>query len=880
VVSPLPMAAGEQRAERAARLPYIPGLDGLRAVAVIAVLLYHAGFSVWGGFLGVEAFFVLSGFLITALLLAEWREFGAISLRRFWFRRARRLLPALFLLLAGVVLYTNIWLPRESADVYKDTFAALAYVMNWHLIFGGQSYFDPLLRPPLLQHLWSLAVEEQFYLVWPIVFVVTMRVARKIGLLALTIGAALGSIALMTVLFQPGADPSRIYYGTDTRAAGLLLGSALAMVWTPGKGMDATDVHHSWLLDILGAVALIGLIACFFGFSPWHQFLYPGGFGLVALLTLILIWVVTHPGARWMPSILGSRPLCWIGVRSYGLYLWHWPVFMVTRPYMDVSLDGVPLFALRMTVVMVLVELSYRFVELPIRQGALERTWPGIREGLARRVTSPVAQRFPHLLSSRWLSIIIPALVLTLGSGLVIMRGSSAVASDSPARTSESDGDGLPPTPLPEANPTRVLVASIPPTPEAAGDVSDTSRPGANAAEPGEIPVTPTATIAPARTSNLEALEPSIVPITATATPNVPKPFDPVLAAELERLLDRTVANGFVPGAVLSVSVPGYEPWSGASGIADGRRQLRMEPGTLIHSASLTKMFTAVVVLQLAREGALDLDASIGTWLPGIIPFEQSTTVRHLLSHTSGIHDYLEDSRFFIQAYRNPDRIWTPAEVAATTGSMGPAFRPGTPGAWRYSSTNYVILGMLVEEVTGRPLAAEIRARIVEPLNLTNTYFAPDEPFSGAKARGYIRASDRADVSMTFVYATGNIVSTVGDLRRFTEALFTDQRFQAEKAAMTAFMNTGGAYDMPELEYGLGLMAARMNVGPDPTGTTRSYEAGRVMGHIGGIAGFRSAVWWAPESGITIALSLNQADIDPNLLARDTLDAVLTWQGR
>ena len=212
---------------------------------------------------------------------------------------------------------------------------------------------------------------------------------------------------------------------------------------------------------------------------------------------------------------------------------------------------------------------------------------------------------------------------------------------------------------------------------------------------------------------------------------------------------------------------------------------------------------------------------------------------------------------------------------------FGAAFEPGTEGAWKYASTNYVILGMLVEQVTGKPLAEEMRQRIFDPLQLTHTFFAPDEPLTGELAEGYIDSSDRSDVSMTFVYATGNLISTADDLRRFVDALFGGRLIDAEAlAGMMAVVDTGGAYDMPELQYGLGLMRAQFSVGAGPDGEMRPDEVRTVFGHIGGIAGFRSAAWWAPESQITLALSINQADIDPNLLARDAFDAILTWQGR
>jgi D-alanyl-D-alanine carboxypeptidase len=192
-----------------------------------------------------------------------------------------------------------------------------------------------------------------------------------------------------------------------------------------------------------------------------------------------------------------------------------------------------------------------------------------------------------------------------------------------------------------------------------------------------------------------------------------------------------------------------------------------------------------------------------------------------------------------------------------------------------------VILGMLVEQVTGRSLAQEMRQRILGPLQLNHTFFAPDEPIEGIVAQGYIDDSDRANVSMTFVFGTANLIASIDDLRRFADGLFDGRLLSPEMLAqMEDVKDTGGAYDMPELAYGLGLMSARLNVGPAADGSQRPFEEGAAFGHIGGVAGFRSAVWHMPESDITIALSLNQADLDPNILARDILDLILTWQGR
>src|SRR5262245_59947737 len=216
-------------------LPYVPCLDGLRALAVVAVLLYHADVA-WlpGGFLGVDVFFVLSGYLITALLLAEWHAHRSIDLPRFWLRRARRLLPALFAVIAIALAFALVWLPDEVANLRGDALAALAYVTNWHLIFKQDSYFETIGRPSLFQHLWSLAVEEQFYLLWPPLLLVLLRQRGRRGALAVALIGAAASAALMMLLYQPDVDPSRLYYSTDTRAFAPLLGAALACIWPLG----------------------------------------------------------------------------------------------------------------------------------------------------------------------------------------------------------------------------------------------------------------------------------------------------------------------------------------------------------------------------------------------------------------------------------------------------------------------------------------------------------------------------------------------------------------------------------------------------------------------------------------------------------------------
>ncbi|MDQ4000065.1 MAG: acyltransferase, partial [Actinomycetota bacterium] len=246
----------------------MPGLDGLRAFAVIAVLLYHADLSwIRGGFLGVEVFFVISGYLITTLLLTEWQQQGRINLIGFWLRRARRLLPALYLLLVVTLAFAVVFLPGEVARLRDDALAAFAYVTNWYLILGEQSYFETVGRPSLLQHLWSLAVEEQFYVLWPLLLTVVLwgvaprrRWQRRRLALCIAFAGAAGSALLMAILYQPGVDPSRIYYGTDTRVAGLLFGAALAFVWVPGQLPRWAGRIRPLLLDVAGLGALGALV--------------------------------------------------------------------------------------------------------------------------------------------------------------------------------------------------------------------------------------------------------------------------------------------------------------------------------------------------------------------------------------------------------------------------------------------------------------------------------------------------------------------------------------------------------------------------------------------------------------------------------------------
>jgi peptidoglycan/LPS O-acetylase OafA/YrhL len=353
----------------------MPALDGLRAVAVAAVLLYH-GDVAWarGGYLGVDAFFVLSGFLITTLLLAEWHANRGIDLPNFWRRRARRLLPALFLVLGAVALFSATWAPADMLDRLRgDGFATLGYVANWRFVTSTQSYFAQFTSPSPLQHVWSLAIEEQFYLVWPPVFLVLLRLTRgsRRALLGITTGLAAGSALLMAALFTPGTDPSRVYYGTDTRAQSLLIGAALALL-LERRRLGATRAGRAALQTSAAGAAAV-LLWTWARTPDDADWLYQGGLTVTAVLVAIVITGVISEEPGPLGRLLSLRPVRWIGVISYGLYLWHWPIYVALTSGRT-GLDGTPLLAVRLACTAAVATASYCLVEAPIRGGAM-RGW-------------------------------------------------------------------------------------------------------------------------------------------------------------------------------------------------------------------------------------------------------------------------------------------------------------------------------------------------------------------------------------------------------------------------------------------------------------------------------------------------------------------------
>ena len=351
------------------RLGYLPALDGIRAISILAVMLYHSGL-IHGGFLGVDIFFVLSGYLITSLLIVEANQRrGRISIKKFYIRRARRLLPALFALLLVVGAIGAVWLPQQAARLRGDLVASLGYVTNWWLIAENSSYFSTAGdRPPLLTHLWSLAVEEQYYLVWPLVLIAFARVRARRWLMLTIIGAGIvASTAAAAIMYDPWSDPSRVYYGTDTRALAPLLGAALAIAVRPWRHRNRLPGGTRHLLDFLGVTSLLLLAVVAALLTDTDEALYRGGFLVIAALGAVVVGVAGHPGTA-LGEMLGTQPLRWLGERSYAIYLWHWPVCALTRPGLDVPLAGWANAAARIALAVVLAELSYHLIESPIRR--------------------------------------------------------------------------------------------------------------------------------------------------------------------------------------------------------------------------------------------------------------------------------------------------------------------------------------------------------------------------------------------------------------------------------------------------------------------------------------------------------------------------------
>lgn len=363
------------------RIPYEPALDGLRGAAVLAVVLYHldvAGHDLpfaRGGYLGVDAFFVLSGFLITSLLVVEWNETGRIDLKAFWSRRARRLLPALFLVLAAVVAYAALFAqPTELGTIRDDGLATLFYVANWHFILNDVSYFDQFLVPSPMGHMWSLAIEEQWYVVWPLAVIAVLKWKRSLTALFWVTAALCAASAVWMAVSYDADDPSRVYFGTHTRAQSLLVGALLAIALL--RGIDVRDWTARHVVPAVALVAGAGLLYAWAVTDDSSGWIYTGGFLLLSTSLAAVILAAVQPDGNLVRRGLSWEPLRRLGLISYGVYLWHWPVFVVVRPdLLERELGwrptGAVLLALRVGLTLAIATLSYVLVEQPIRSGAL-----------------------------------------------------------------------------------------------------------------------------------------------------------------------------------------------------------------------------------------------------------------------------------------------------------------------------------------------------------------------------------------------------------------------------------------------------------------------------------------------------------------------------
>ncbi|MCF7619695.1 acetyltransferase [Bacillus sonorensis] len=425
---------------------YIPGLDGLRAFAVLAVIAYHLNFN-WadGGFIGVDIFFVLSGYLITSIILPAYGDDINLDFRGFWIRRMRRLAPAASLMIIATVIWVVLFHQELLHTVRGDAAYSLLYVSNWWFIFHDLSYFDSFGSPSPLKNLWSLAIEEQFYIAWPIVLVAGMYICKKRTKLAgAVLLLALCSAVLMSVLYVPGGDPSRVYYGTDTRSFELLIGCALALVW-PMKRLSSNRLPIRLKRALHGTelAAFMIIILCIYLVDEYAPFLYHGGMLLISIIAAILIACVSHPSS-FLGHLLSWKPLRWIGTRSYGIYLWHYPVIVLSTPVHEI---GNPVYwhdALKIAATLILAELSYRFIEKPIRNDGFR---PFFRRVFVNRI---VEWKTSSTVSRMSLGLLFAAFIIFAG-GLSGIAGESkqprlphvqptGEAGDSSYRTSDQTG--------------------------------------------------------------------------------------------------------------------------------------------------------------------------------------------------------------------------------------------------------------------------------------------------------------------------------------------------------------------------------------------------------------------------------------------------------
>ena len=363
---------------------HISSIDGLRAIAVTAVVLYHLGIS-WipGGFLGVDLFFVISGYVITRLILDSINQSSALDLRAFYAARLRRIYPGFLFMVVCTIIFIGVWAPEAIKRFLSDLPFALTGTINWLLVARHQDYFETVGRPPLLQHTWSLAVELQFYLIWPIILLGVLKyfgkknIARIALVIAMVSGTTLFFVSLQ--LDQSNAQQiSHIYFGTDTHSLGLFLGSALAVSWIPQNLSADIEKRAQDVIDGIGVFGLLGLISTFLFIDESNASLYRIAFPLAGIFGCLVIISLVHPASRFAP-IISTAPFRWVGQRSYGIYIWHWVIFQVTGPSVDLSGQTWALYLARVLLVLALADISLRWVEIPFRQGLVQNWFRGMK---------------------------------------------------------------------------------------------------------------------------------------------------------------------------------------------------------------------------------------------------------------------------------------------------------------------------------------------------------------------------------------------------------------------------------------------------------------------------------------------------------------------
>lgn len=381
---------------------YITGLDGLRAFAVLIVIAYHFSFN-WagGGFLGVDIFFVISGYLITSKVLSIQENKQSFNFKEFWSSRIRRLFPAVCVMIIITFIWVILFKPNLLINILGDGVSSIFYVSNWWFIFHKLSYFDSFGSPSPFKNLWSLSIEVQFYIIWPIILIIGYKILKKRDKLAkMVFGLALLSAMLMGILYKPGIDPSRIYYGTDTRAFELLIGSWLAII-CPMKTFIARRSYslkknsnkQKKMLNITGTVSLTIFILCVIFVNEYNTFLYRGGLFLISLNAAILIACVCNPNS-YLRHIFSWKPLTWIGERSYGIYLWHYPIIVLSTPVYEIGNPSYLRVGLQLIITFIVANLSYNYIEIPIRKY-------GFKEFIKNRVLKNITNRKKRYLVRR-----------------------------------------------------------------------------------------------------------------------------------------------------------------------------------------------------------------------------------------------------------------------------------------------------------------------------------------------------------------------------------------------------------------------------------------------------------------------------------------------